>query len=104
MVPSSVTNRNTAGTPGAISKLLVKLKTVPVGAEGPVCPLAGGMVTTRGWGAPVKSYKVDSPIPLSEIHQGDPEARESPQALTRLGSTMTPVETAAEFAVKSVRV
>src|SRR5882672_7044289 len=105
MVPSSVENRKTERWPGTTSKAPLKaLKTVPVGADAPSCPLGGGIVTTRLCASPVPSYKVESPVPLSEIHQGEPEDRDMPQALTRLGSMLGTLATLALFAVKSVRV
>src|SRR5579863_8907761 len=74
IVPSSVTKIN-----------LPPANTVPVGLPGPV-PLAGGMVTTSGTAVPVPSYKVETPFPLSETHQGVVEPRDSPQGLTRFAS------------------
>src|SRR6476659_9360913 len=87
MVPSSVAKMNTAGFPGVSGKSVVPLKTCPVGV--PVGLEFGspeGMVTTRDFGLPVPSYRVDLPAPLSEIHQGVPDPRDIPQGLTRFGS------------------
>jgi hypothetical protein len=54
-------------------------------------------------GKPVLSYSVDNPVPLSEIHQGEPDERAIPQGLTRLGSTFGAVgETLALSVVRSV--
>src|SRR5581483_3054773 len=104
IVPSSVTNMKKAFCPGATSKLVVKLKTFPVGEDGPFCPGGGGIVTTNGCGVPVALYKVETPVPLSDTHHGPPEERESPQAFTRLGSMFGTVATVGELAVRSVRV
>src|SRR5690349_17784473 len=86
MVPSSVAKRNRAGSFGCSSKKGVLLNIVPVGV--PVSPsFAAGMVTIRGlatgFGAPVPSYSVALPLPLSEIHQGVLVPRDKPQAFTR---------------------
>src|SRR5436190_1071086 len=51
MVPSSVAKRKMAGAgvlPGDTEKSGVPLKTMPVGAAGPLPPAGGGMVTTSG--------------------------------------------------------
>src|SRR5882672_1199201 len=105
MVPSSVENRKTERWPGTTSKAPLKaLKTVPVGADAPSCPLGGGIVTTRLCASPVPSYRVESPVPLSEIHQGEPEDRDMPQAFTRFGSILGTLATFGLSAVKSVLV
>lgn len=87
IVPSSVTNRKRAGFPGAREKLVPPLNKVPVGV--PVLltlGFAGGMVTTSDSVAPVPSYSVERPVPLSEIHHGLPELLNRPHGLTRLMS------------------
>src|SRR5215510_11296837 len=88
MVPSSVTNRKNAfefGFLGSTRNAVVALKTAPVGAEVPL-PSGVGIVTTSDCGTPAALYKVVSPVPLSETHQGLPLARATPHAFTRLGS------------------
>src|SRR5437016_14562583 len=102
MVPSSVTNRKKAFAPGPTRNSGVALKTVPVGADVPV-PSGVGMVTTRACGTPAALYKVDKPVPLSDIHQGLTLPRESPQAFTRSEYTQgAAVETACISTVTSV--
>src|SRR5689334_10235130 len=102
IVPSSVANRKIAGLPAFSLKSLVKLKTVPVGADGGGPFIGGGIVTTSGMIAPVLSYRVERPVPLSDTHQGEPELRDSPHALTRLGSTVAVDETELESVTRSV--
>src|SRR5919108_6312782 len=87
MVPSSVTKRNIAFAPGPTRNPVVALKTVPVGAEVPV-PSGVGIFTTRGCATPAALYRVETPVPLSDTHQGLPLPRESPQAFTRFESTL----------------
>src|SRR5579864_4230891 len=98
IVPSSVANRNLAGaeTPFLVTTNPsgVGLNTVPSGA--PVAPGpadgAGGIVTTScllpgpGWGLPCPSYRVVTPVALSETQIGRPGPVEVPQALRRFGS------------------
>ena len=50
--------------------------------------LAGGIVTTNGRGAPLPSYRVETPLPLSATHHGLVGDRVNPQGLTRFGSTV----------------
>src|SRR6266487_1352349 len=96
IVPSSVAKMKRLGPetpPSVTTKPLVPLKTLPVGAE-LVPPAGGGMVTTSGdapgdnglTGVPFPSYRVDTPVPLSEIHQGLVELCDRPQGLTRFES------------------
>src|SRR5438552_4001634 len=92
IVPSSVAKMKRLG-PDALApettKSLVPLKTFPVGAE-LVPPSGGGIVTTSGepTGKGVSSprYSVDTPLPLSETHQGLVGPCDRPQGLTRFRS------------------
>src|SRR6478672_5673035 len=102
MVPSSVTNMNTApaeaGSPVLEKPLMVKppvsvLNTVPEGVPTGFSGSRGvGILTTRGLmaiGAPFWPgvlYRVDTPALLSEIQNGLVSLSEMPQGLTRLGS------------------
>src|SRR5882757_7217971 len=90
MVPSIVEKRNKLGLPGASKKSVgLPLAMVPVGVPSGVFLLlgsAGGMVTTRACLAPGPLYSVLSPVPLSEIHQGLLELRDSPHGLINCGS------------------
>src|SRR5215467_15465191 len=95
IVPSSVAKMNRLGaeTPFSVTtKSLVPLKILPVGAEVVPAglPFGGGMVTTSGEptgnGVPSPLYSVDTPLPLSETHQGVAGPCERPQGLTRFGS------------------
>src|SRR5215470_6900095 len=101
IVPSSVSNRKMAFPPPTWNAD-VGLNTVPVGAAEPV-PSGVAIFTTRGEdapggtnGAPAPSYTVVNPEPLSEIHQGPPLPRESPQAFSNCASTFGAPETADE--------
>ena len=80
------------------------MKTVPVGAAEPDVPGGKGIVTTKLWGTPAASYSVESPVPLSETHQGVALPRDKPHAFTRFASVFGAVADVAETsAVKSVR-
>src|SRR5579885_2342750 len=46
------------------------------------------MVTTSGWIFPLPSYRVESPVPVSEIQNGPIGLYEMPQGLTRFESVM----------------
>src|SRR6478672_5285413 len=59
-------------------KLVVLLKTIPVGAA-----FTPGMLTTRARFTPPASYKVDLAFPLSETHQGLVGERAMPHGLTK---------------------
>src|SRR5712672_1060399 len=101
MVPSSVANRNraepdtpfldTAKPPG------VGLNTVPSGAPAAPGPADGGAgidttsccVPGPGWGLPCPSYRVVTPVWLSETQIGSPGPVEVPQGLRRFGSVCT---------------
>ena len=92
--PASPANRNRAGPDFVPSALLttnpvLPLKTVPVGSF--------ATVTVNGTFEPVPVYSVESPVPLSDTHQGEVALAEIPQPLTRDGSTrsagMPPFET-----------
>src|SRR5437588_209241 len=88
MVPSSVAKRNWLGPdalPSVMTKSLVLLKTLPVGAP-PGPPPGSGMLTTGGTPMPLLLYRVDRPVPLSEICQGPVGLCDRPQGLTRFGS------------------
>src|SRR6266567_1946834 len=95
IVPSSVAKMKRPGLFPETAKSLVPLKTLPVGAEivpGGLPP-GGGMVTTSciggepTWTAvPSPLYTVDTPVPLSETHQGLVGLCDRPQELTRFGS------------------
>src|SRR5258708_23445861 len=87
IVPSSVAKMKRLGSDTFFSvttKSLVPLKTLPVGAE-VVLPAGGGMVTTSGEptvnGVPSPLYSVDTPLPLSETHQGVVVPCDSTQSL-----------------------
>src|SRR6266699_1390247 len=95
IVPSSVAKMNRLGPDRPFSettKPLVPLKTLPVGdAVVPAgLPAGGGIVTTSGepggnaWPWPL--YKVDTPAPLSDTHQGVVGPCDRPQGLSRFGS------------------
>src|SRR5689334_10109388 len=98
IVPSSVANRNRAGaeTPflESTNPSGVGLNTVPSGAPMAPGPADGGagMVTTScllpgpDWGLPCPSYKVVTPVWLSETQIGSPGPVEVPQGLRRFGS------------------
>src|SRR5664280_3742597 len=97
MVPSSPAKRKCAGVP-RILKSVVPLKTCPVGV--PVStPFPEGMVTTSACGVPAALYRVESPVPLSEIHQGPVGLKDIPQALTRLASVLTLMLTMSEVRI-----
>ena len=88
MVPSSPAKMKRAGlvpTPLVTTKPVPPLRTWPVGA--PCWPIAPGTVTTMGMVPVPTLYSVERPVPVSEIHHGDVALRDTPQALTRLGST-----------------
>src|SRR5438046_2345149 len=91
IVPYSVAKRKSAGCPLASAKLVVPLKTMPVGADG-LLPLGGGgMVTTSGWlgdgpGVPLPRYTVETPVLLTAIQSGPPGADAMPHGLTKLAS------------------
>src|SRR6201997_2075181 len=98
MVPSSVANRNRAGADTPFSDTAkpsgVGLNTVPSGAPAAPGPAEGGagMVTTScwlpgpGWGLPCPSYKVVTPVWLSDTQIGSPGPVEVPQGLRRFGA------------------
>src|SRR5579859_6796781 len=98
MTPSSVANKNRAGaeTPflDTVKPSGVGLNTVPSGVPTAPGPAEGGagMVTTScclpgpGWGLPCPSYKVVTPVALSETQIGSPGPVEVPQELRRFGS------------------
>ena|SRR5438552_65752 len=77
ILPSSVANRNSAG-PDPTTKSEPVFDTAPVGAF--------GTDTTSGLGAPSAVYSVETSVPLSATHHGDPGKDVSPQALTRFAS------------------
>src|SRR6185369_11557073 len=90
-VPPSVTKMNREGpltVPVDVVMLTTKsfppANTTPVGAE--CSPPAPGIVTTRGCGLPVPSYKVDFPVPLSDTQTGPFGLKATPHPLTRFGS------------------
>src|ERR1700733_15367611 len=90
MAPSSVEKRNAAaGPPGRMKSVGLPLAIVPVGVPVGKVLLFGsalGMVTIREFFTPAPLKSVLRPVPLSEIHQGLEELRESPQGLTSVGS------------------
>src|SRR6516164_4010211 len=86
MVPSSVAKTNSDADPPGRAKLLVLLKTCPLGAEGGVPPMGGGMVTTKPCFTPLPLYKVAKPVLLSFTHHGLVEEDESPHGFTTSGS------------------
>src|SRR2546423_7003475 len=75
--PSSVANRKSAG-PLPTTKLEPVFETAPVGAF--------GTDTTSGLGVPSALYSVETSVPLSATHQGEPGSEVRPQAFTRLAS------------------
>src|SRR5919204_1823928 len=75
--PSSVANRKSAG-PLPTTKLGPVLETAPVGAL--------GTETTSGRGVPSAVYSVETSVPLSATHHGEPGSDVRPQALTRFAS------------------
>src|SRR5215471_14892416 len=89
-VPSSVTQMNSAGLPGARRKsVLLPLKTMPVGVPLPDWPPGAGMVTTSVGivtGLVEALTSVEVPLALLEIHHGEVAECTSPQAFLRLGS------------------
>src|ERR1700730_17214650 len=98
MTPSSVANKNRAGPETPFSDTAkpsyVGLNTMPSGVPTAPGPAEGGagIVTTSwclpgpGWGLPCPSYKVVTPVALSETEIGRPGAVEVPQELRRFGS------------------
>src|SRR5207247_7282318 len=79
MVPSSLAKIKRAVPCEGITKPLVGLNTMPVGAP--------GTDTTSPSFAPVLPlYNVDFPVPLSATHHGLVALATRPQALTRSGS------------------
>src|SRR5438552_1939619 len=86
MVPSSVTKMNLAGLPEESSNPVPSLNCWPVGAEGPVLPRGPGIVTTSDWATPLPSYRVATPVPLSDTQMNVFWPKDIPQALTRFGS------------------
>src|SRR5438045_2628537 len=95
IVPSSVTKMNVLGAdaiPWLTTKSFVVLFTVPVGADGGLCPAGGGIVTMSGApggnGWPVASYRVETPVTLLAT-QNAPVAglTATPHGLIRFGST-----------------
>src|SRR5919206_5178372 len=71
ILPSSVENRNSAG-PLPTTKLEPVFETAPVGAF--------GTDTTSGLGVPSAAYSVETSVPLSATHQGDPGSDVRPHA------------------------
>src|SRR5258708_39197888 len=93
MVPSSVAKMKIAAPDLPFAETTndeVPLKMRPVGLA-LVPPAGGGIVTTRGEptgkDVPSPRYKVESPVPLSAIQNGDVGPKAKPHGLTRLGST-----------------
>src|SRR5277367_4100485 len=90
IAPSRVAKRKLeAKPPGRTKSVGTLLKIVPVGVPAGKVLLLGstlGMVTIREFLTPAPLKRVLRPVPLSEIHQGLPELRESPQGLMRVGS------------------
>src|SRR5437660_246633 len=89
MVPSSVSkmNREEPIFPSLVTtKSPPALNTVPVGADGPCAPIAGGIVTTSGNGVPSALYSVERPVPLSAIQNGPPGPNAIPQEFFRFPS------------------
>src|ERR1700735_323971 len=66
IVPSRVAKMKIAGDPPTL-KSEDPLKTMRVEVPGPL-PLAAGIATFRGTLAPVVSYSVEKPVPLSLVH------------------------------------
>src|SRR5882757_7400561 len=90
IAPSRVAKRKLeARPPGRTKSVGTLLKMVPVGVPvGKVLLLGSalGMVTIREFLTPAPLKSVLRPVPLSEIHHGLPELRESPQGLIKVGS------------------
>src|SRR5262245_15650906 len=74
---------------------VLPLKTIPVGVEVVPAglPAGGGIFTSSPSLAPVPSYSVEKPVPLSLTHQGLVALAARPQGLTSFGS-ITGAETA----------
>src|ERR1700730_1066113 len=77
IVPSSVAKMKSAGLESFKLKANELFATIPVGADGGVPPLGGGIVTARAGSAPAKPdpspwYKADIPEPLALIQNGPP--------------------------------
>src|SRR3954462_8972986 len=92
-VPSSVTQMNSAGLPGASRKSDgLPLNTIPVGVPRPDVPGAAGTVTTSEGsvtGMVDALVSVDGPVALFEIHHGDVAPCTSPHAFRTLASVTT---------------
>src|SRR5579864_726675 len=88
MVPSSVANRKCVALP-LIMKSAVPLKTTPVGFPPGVLSHCG-TETTRLCAFPFASYRVESPVPLSDTHQNEVELAATPHGFTRFVSLTFP--------------
>src|SRR5262249_54852439 len=84
----SVAKMNLAAVPGPFTRnsFAFVFPTIPVGDEVPVCPGGTGIVKTDGSAAPVPSYNVATPVPLSLTQKGPPGRTTMPQGLTRWAS------------------
>src|SRR5262245_10991045 len=71
----------------------VPLNTMPVGAEGPVLPRGGGILTERNceMGVPSFAKSLERPVPLVLIQKGLVGPFAMPQGLTRFLSVTTAV-------------
>ena len=85
MMPSSPAKMNRALVDAGITKSLVALKTIPVGAPPVLLPVVG-MFTTSDCFTPAASYSVDVPVWLFATHRMPVGPKASPQGLTRFAS------------------
>ena len=89
IVPSSLEKITDAGAllpSWLMTKSLVVLKTLPLGAEGGVTPGGVGMVTGVPMICPVALYSVDTPAWLSATRNWPSVFCETPQGFWRFGS------------------
>src|SRR6266566_3205031 len=101
IVPSSVSKMNTLEKDVPFSETLkppLPLKITPVGAAVVPAglPAGGGMVTVSGTFTPWPVYSVDTPVPLSETHQGVAGPCTNPQGFTRFPSVNCAAPTRSE--------
>src|SRR5258707_12261630 len=79
------TKIKTPGLPVVTAKSLLPLNTIPVGLP-TVAGGVGGIVTLNNCFAPEPSYSVETPVALSETHQGVPVPLAIPHGFFRSGS------------------
>src|SRR5215469_6751455 len=92
MVPSSVSKIKRS--PPKLSVVFIEfgLKTIPLGADGPVASIGGGIVTrgSSARGVPVPSNSSEKPVPFVLIQKGPPGGCTIPQELTKFLSLNVP--------------